>query len=371
MALYHVHASVISKGQSPGGATGFAQYIAREGQEKSTQMARYVTREGATKEDLVAKGSGALPSWAEDGTHFFLMADRYERQNGVLARCYEIALPRELSADQRLELAADIRSTFFATFPHVWAMHNPMDTQGHAHPHMHLMFSERRMTDALARSPKLSFARAAAQGQDPATHGVRKDQSWQGPDRLREVRQGIATLTNAALERAGIPAAVSHASLRARGEGREAVIYTSAEEQAHVDAQRRALHRDIHPKENAANLTAWQAQKQREKLHDLSREAMVQYVSTMFWRREPPPSAPAGPSPERQATITRTPAAQRARPQDAPSTRRRPPIRAPGQGLRVALARIKALLETSEAGAALHVQLYKEKDREKERGVSW
>ena len=40
MALYHVHAHVISKGASPGGSTGFAQYIAREQADKATQYAR-------------------------------------------------------------------------------------------------------------------------------------------------------------------------------------------------------------------------------------------------------------------------------------------------------------------------------------------
>ena len=69
MALYHVHAAVISKGHSHGGAKGFAQYIAREGQEHGTQALRYIHRDGSIKEDPVAKGSGALPSWALTITH--------------------------------------------------------------------------------------------------------------------------------------------------------------------------------------------------------------------------------------------------------------------------------------------------------------
>ncbi len=217
MALYHVHAAVIAKGHSQDGAKGFAQYIAREGQDRGTQVVRYIQRDGSINDDLVAKGSGALPSWAKDATHFFAMADHYERggakRPGTVARTYEMALPRELSPEQRLELAADIRTTFFASYPHAWAMHNPRDAKGGEHPHMHLMFSERRQTDGIARSPRVYFSQAARAGQDPATHGVRKDRSWIGPDRLREVRQGVATLTNAALERAGIAAAVSHQSL--------------------------------------------------------------------------------------------------------------------------------------------------------------
>src|SRR5262249_8055051 len=224
MALFHVHADVISKGKTKGGATGFAQYIAREQTDKATQYARYIGRDGTVADDLVAQGSGALPAWAKDAAHFFLMADRYERQRGTVARTYEMALPRELSPQQRLELAADIRATFFAQYPHAWAIHNPIDPEGGEHPHMHLMLSERRQVDAVPRGPQQYFARAATAGQDPATHGVRKDRSWQGPQRLHAIRAGIAVLTNAALERAGFNIAVSHESLRARGETRPPAV---------------------------------------------------------------------------------------------------------------------------------------------------
>ena len=294
MALYHVHAAVISKGHSHGGAKGFAQYIAREEQDNGTQALRYIQRDGSIKEDLVAKGSGALPSWAQDATHFFQMADRYERggatRPGTVARTYEIALPRELTPDQRLELAADIRTTFFERYPHAWAIHNPLDADGGEHPHMHLMLSERGPHDGVSRGAEPFFRQAARAGQDPASRGQRKDRSWQGRDRLRDVRSGVATLTNAALERAGIAAAVSHASLRARGEGREAVIYTRVQEKSRIEAERPRLHQDIHPKENVANLAAWQAQKAREQLHDLRREAMIEHVRDRFWLKDQSPA---------------------------------------------------------------------------------
>ena len=79
-------------------------------------------------------------------------------------------------------------------------------------------------------------------------------------------------------------------SLRARGEGREAVIYTREQEKARIDAQREVLHRDIHPQENAANLKAWQAQKPRESLTDLSREAIIDHVRDRFWLRDQSPA---------------------------------------------------------------------------------
>jgi hypothetical protein len=287
MALYHVHASVISKGKSPGGSTGFAQYLAREQTDQARQYARYVHRDGRVDIDLVAKGHEALPSWARDGAHFFLMADRHERKGATIARCYEIALPRELSPDARLELAADLRSTFFMQYPHTWAMHNPIDKRGQEHPHMHLMLSERRPTDDSERSPKQYFSRAATVDQDPATHGVRKDRSWQGPARLHELRAGVATLTNAALEREGFGnVAVSHASLRAQGHERQARIYTTRQNRQAVEAQRDILHREYHPWENDMNVLTWHRQKEREGIRDLSRDAMVDHVRDRFWQHD-------------------------------------------------------------------------------------
>jgi hypothetical protein len=305
MALYHVHAAVIAKGTSVGGATGFARYMAREDPDNATQFVRYLDREGG-REDLVAKGYGGMPAWAHSSRHFWQMADRYERggaqRPGTVARTYEIALPRELSAEARLELAADIRATFFERYPHSWAIHNPIDAQGLEHPHMHLMLSERRVIDGIERGPKQYFAQAASPTQDPARHGVRKDRSWQGPARLHELREGVATLTNAALAREGHAVAVSHESLRTRGLAREAGVYRTAAEKDATLARREVLHRDYHPLENEVSRAAWYEQKAREGIRDLSREAMIDHVRDRFWVQDQSPEREQ----ERAASLART-----------------------------------------------------------------
>ena len=118
----------------------------------ATQHRRYLERDGhdAATATWWRVARRSLPAWAKDAEHFWLMADRYERKNGVIARTYEIALPRELSDQGRLDLADDIRAALFAQYPHTWAVHCPevaprshgQETSGRegATP-LHVMFS--------------------------------------------------------------------------------------------------------------------------------------------------------------------------------------------------------------------------------------
>src|SRR5712691_2966333 len=227
MALFHVEADVISKGTARGGSQGFAAYIARDdlsedgpddggnGGGNSTTHARYLVREGKAGDDLVATGSGGLPSWATDAVMFWQAADRYEkRTDATVARTYQVTLPRELSHEARMELAHDIIETFFAQFPHTWAVHCPTGSDGQEQPHLHVVLSKRR-DDGIPRAVPTYFRRAHSR--DPRCGGARKDRSFHGKTRLRELRAGVATLMNAALEREGHAVAVSHESLDARG----------------------------------------------------------------------------------------------------------------------------------------------------------
>ncbi len=375
MALFHVYAAVIRKNNGSGGATRFARYIAREDTELASQALRYLDREGRPAEDLVAKGAGGLPAWAQTSTQFWQAADRYERggmkRPGTVARTYQITLPRELSPEARLELAADIRAVFFACYPHSWAIHTPLDADGHEQPHLHLMMSERGPDDGIERDPQHFFSQAAGPHQDPATHGMRKDRSWQGPQRLHQIRAGMATLTNAALEREGVPAAVSHESLQARQIERQPHVYTYGADTATVRAERDVLHQDAHPAENTRNLEAWRGQKVHEGLQDMSREAMIDHVRDRFWRHDTSSARVE----ERQASIERRILREHARtgrPLQGPRlTRRHQQVQ--GHRLR---QRLTGLLrernQHEEAyGAPLHVRLREEHDRERSRGIGF
>jgi hypothetical protein len=179
-------------------------------------------------------------------------------------------------------------------------------------------------------------------------------------------------LTNAALERAGVEAGVSHASLRSRLLSREAAVYTRAEDKAQVEARRAELHRSHHPIEATENGVRWREQKAREGIRDVSREAMIDHVRDKFWLRDTSPAREQ----ERQASVWRTIHREHQRTgrpfQGLGRAPAQPPV--PMQQLAQRLRRLQQRLEEPEqVGSALRVRLWEDEERQREqaRGIGW
>ena len=94
MAVYHLK---VSMGSRSGGQSACAKsdYIEREG------------RYEQDREELEHRESGNMPEWAKDDPRsYWEAADEHERANGQLYREVQFALPKELSEDERRELAS-------------------------------------------------------------------------------------------------------------------------------------------------------------------------------------------------------------------------------------------------------------------------
>lgn len=117
-----------------GKAGPHAAYIAREG-----QYADRLER----GEKLEATEAGNMPAWAQSNPQaFWQAADAFERKNGTTYREMEIALPRELDADQRAALVREfVRQEIGDRHAYQWAIHTPTAADGQEQPHVHLMFS--------------------------------------------------------------------------------------------------------------------------------------------------------------------------------------------------------------------------------------
>ena len=159
-----------------------------------------------------------MPSWADgDPAAFWDAADLYERENGRLYVSADFALPRELDAEDQIQLARDFAHdlTDDERLPYTLAVHAGRDRDGRSHnPHAHLMFSERR-NDGIERSREQWFRRANSS--DPERGGAPKSRHFHGRHWVERARERWAKLTNDSLERAGRTERVDHRSYERQG----------------------------------------------------------------------------------------------------------------------------------------------------------
>jgi len=207
MASYHLTAKIGAKGK----AASHAAYISREG--KYSGRERY--------EDLEATGHGNMPKWAEHTpANFWTAADEYERANGSTYREIEVALPRELTPDQRRELVEDfVRRELGEQHVYQWGIHSPKAAlEKGEQPHAHIMYSERRL-DGMERDPDQFFKRYNAK--NPERGGAQKASGGKArgelKDELLATRQQWAEVQNEHLARHGHDVRVDHRSLKDQG----------------------------------------------------------------------------------------------------------------------------------------------------------
>ncbi|WP_265498787.1 MobA/MobL family protein [Providencia rustigianii] len=210
MASYHLSVKTGGKGK----AASHADYIAREG--------KYAREKD---NDLEHQESGNMPAWAaHKPSEFWKAADTFERANGCTYREIEIALPRELTPAQRLELVRDfIQQEIGDRHAYQFAIHNPRAAiEGGEQPHAHIMFSE-RLNDGIERDPQLYFKRANTK--NPERGGAKKSRFGETPTERKAYliaqRERWADLQNKHLERYQHIDRVDARSLKAQGIERE------------------------------------------------------------------------------------------------------------------------------------------------------
>ena len=219
MAIGRLSVTVGTKGK----ASPHAQYIAREG--KYAKPSNHA-------EKLEYTGHGNMPKWAEhDPNYFWKMADEHERKNGSTYREHVIALPRELSEEERHELVKDwIEKEIGDKHAYQYAIHNPPALDGGEQPHAHIMFSERTI-DGIERDPDQYFKRYNSK--NPEKGGAKKANTpKKSADRkaeLKAMRERWEVTCNAHLEKAGSHERISMKSLKEQGITREPINFSMAQ----------------------------------------------------------------------------------------------------------------------------------------------
>ena len=186
------------KGSTPS-AHARLKYITRQG--------RYAKGIDGDRDDLVASGSGNLPSWASDADQFWQSVDQFERANARLCVELELNLPPELNIDQQRQIVEVYVERLLGTerMPHTWAIHN--GSRG-KNPHVHLMFQERGLDGINRPSGQAWFKRANSA--HPEKGGAKKSRSITGAEWTMFARATWAETVNDGLRSAGYEPRFDH-----------------------------------------------------------------------------------------------------------------------------------------------------------------
>jgi hypothetical protein len=126
MAIYSLSHSAIGRTTHAAGTAG--------------AHARYVTRDSAARDRIIAEH---IPTEREAAAKWFDDAEAGLRKNGRVADKLMLALPRELSAEQRMELVRDYAQqiTHGSRAPWIAGIHDR--GKDAANPHAHLVIHDR------------------------------------------------------------------------------------------------------------------------------------------------------------------------------------------------------------------------------------
>jgi ATP-dependent exoDNAse (exonuclease V) alpha subunit len=226
MAMFRI--SIESIKRSAGRqATAAAAYCAGERirDERTGTVHNHVRRKDVTHTEIFLPSRfGESPmEWARDRASLWNAAEAAEkRRDSRVAREFQVTLPSELSATQRLALARSFArelSDRYGTAVDL-AIHDPKADGDPRNFHAHLLTTTREVTPT---------GLGAKAGLDMGVLERAKRGMPNGSEQYTAVRQRWATLMNEALRDANIEARVDHRSLAAQGIDRQPMVHVPME----------------------------------------------------------------------------------------------------------------------------------------------
>ena len=199
MAIYHLTAKVIGRASGRSSVAAAAYRSAERLRDERQGIEHDYSRKGGVVHTEILAPDNA-PDWMLDRDLLWNAVEAAERRKDAqLAREIEVALPRELAREERLELLCGFVQREFTDRGMIadLAVHEGTARDGQDQPHAHVMLTMRELTGG-------GFGK--------------KDRSWNEPDLLVGWREAWARDANAALERAGRPERIDHRTLEAQRE---------------------------------------------------------------------------------------------------------------------------------------------------------
>ncbi len=211
LAIYHLSVKPIGRA-SGRSSVAAAAYRAGESltNERDGLTHDFTRREGVEHAEIVVPQESNA-DWAKDRSALWNAAELAEkRADARVAREFEIALPHELDAEQRLELTREFAQGLADRYGTAvdFAIHAPHGATDERNFHAHLLMTTRAVTanglgdkTAIERENKWLAARGMASSQM----------------QLREIRQSWEQAANEHLARAGLDIRIDHRSHEERG----------------------------------------------------------------------------------------------------------------------------------------------------------
>ena len=208
MAIYHFTARIVSRGKGQS-AVHKAAYNART--QLQDERHGLKTRDYRSEGEILFSGIFApkhAPEWVQDREQLWNRAEAAEqRKDAQLAREIEIALPHELTDQQREGLVKDFVREQFVRRGMVAdvAIHAPDRDGDERNHHAHILLTTRAL--------------------DGDGFAATKDRDWNSKALLQEWRERWDRTANRYLERFGHAARIDHRTLAAQGIDREPTVH--------------------------------------------------------------------------------------------------------------------------------------------------
>ena len=217
MAIYHASTKPIARSAGRSAVAAAAYRAGVELVDARTGLVHDYTRRGGVEhtEILTPDGLGAERNALWDATE---LAEK--RKDARTAREWIVALPSELTAGQRTDLARDFAQALVDRYGVAvdFAVHAPDREGDHRNHHAHILTTTRQVSRGIDGGLVLG-AKAHIELSDKAR---RENGLGAAADEVKAVRELWERVANAALERAGVEARIDARSLQAQGVDREA-----------------------------------------------------------------------------------------------------------------------------------------------------
>jgi len=236
MAIYHLSMKPVARG-SGRSAVAAAAYRAADRLENVRDgiVHDFGRRHGVEHAEIIlpndtvaADGAvvhGAGPEWARDRSALWNAAELAERRKDArVAREIEVALPHELSAEQRLALTRDFAQALARQYGvavdfAIHAPHGHTDVRNH---HAHILLTTRRVMTGRGEAGRwIGAMPAGSLGEKSELELENKKLQALGlptsHEQLRDLRIGWEQRTNEHLARAGLDVRIDHRSHQERG----------------------------------------------------------------------------------------------------------------------------------------------------------